>query len=119
MVTIVGWENACAESETDRPSTRGARRIYMELDRCTAPWGFAEGAPDESISALELLSSTVGPMSFVPEGTAKWEWRFVATDSQVASKAAEQFTSTKFPLHIIAMGASHIGKGPKGPQLPS
>ncbi|CAK0856214.1 unnamed protein product [Prorocentrum cordatum] len=109
MVTVAGWEAALPGEGGAPPSTKRARWFYMELDQQTAPWAFSKGAPFRSISALELLASTVGLMMFVPEGVANWDGRCIAsclTDSQVASRVVEKFMSTKLPLDIVAMEPS-------------
>ena len=80
----------------------------IKLSEADAPWAFSKGLPYKTISALELLATTVGLMLLAPFGTRRDPGRGVVmlsglTDSQVSANVVAKGISTSFPLCCVAM----------------
>ena len=102
-VAIGGWAPAVDHSGAVR--TDRSKWFSLRLSESDAPWAFAKGLPARSISALELLASTVGLILLAPE-VKPGRGAVVATgwtDSQVATAVVAKGISTTFPLCCVAM----------------
>ena len=102
-VAIGGWAPVVGHDGGLR--TDLSKWFSLRLTPADAPWAFAKGLPARSISALELLASTVGLVLLAPEVepgraavvTTGW------TDSQVATAVVSKGISSTFPLCCVAM----------------
>ena len=80
----------------------------IRLDGKTALWAFSQGLPAHTISALELLASTVALMLLTPAAETVSGQRGAVrvsgfTDSQVASNVLRRGMTTSFPLCCVVM----------------
>ena len=103
-VCIRGWE--CRGGI----STENARWFSVELNQENAPWIFCKGEPFKIISALELLSTLVSVMVFIPPGAAQ-NGAFAlsgtgATDNKGNSYVVKKLMTTAFPLSACLMELS-------------
>ena len=80
----------------------------IKLDAASAPWAFHKGLPYRTISALELLASTVGLVLLGPGAQGNSPCNGLVqvsglTDSMVATNVLARGISTSFPLCLVAM----------------
>ena len=80
----------------------------LRLDESSAPWAFSRGLPARTISALEMLASTVALMLLpgVADGLRQKRgtvWVTGFTDSQVSANVVRRGMTTSFPLCCVVM----------------
>ena len=83
--------------------------FYYVLDQARAPWAFEKGLPYRTISALELLGSTIAVMlnpECVTPGAVNSLLFLGDTDSGVSCSAVSRGLSTSYPLCLVAMELS-------------
>ena len=105
-IGIGGWA-----PHTERDGTISKQKskwFAVTLDRTNAPWAFYKGEPYRSISALELLGSTIGLVAFSQLDAPTTGRKYLVgvtgvTDSQVSSAVVARGLSTSFPLCVVAM----------------
>jgi hypothetical protein len=106
MVAIGGWRPTHDAGGQVRPHL--SPWFAIELSQASAPWAFEKGLPYKTISALELLATTLslivfGP-SLLPQDHADATVAVTGfTDSQVSANVVVRGISTSFPLCCVAM----------------
>jgi hypothetical protein len=112
LVVVGGWRPV-VDPVTSAVLVKDSPWFSVQLTERSAPWAFHKGEPYKTISALELIASTMGLMVFGPEVVSgdhqdvgvvlalSEETGF--TDSQVATAVVRRGCSTSFPLCVIAM----------------
>ena len=101
-VTVGGYQTFSASGKEITHAE--ARRLFLELDRASAPWAFAKGEPSRPIASLELLGTLLGLMLLVEEAS-NTELYFAGTlsvggitDNNGNRYAVTKMLTTKWPL---------------------
>ena len=105
-VAVGGW---CPHvDETGAVVKWKSRWFSVALTEEDAPWAFVKGMPSRTISALELLATTVGLVLLSPpelsgDGVAGTVMVTGLTDSLVSASVVTRGLTTTFPLCAVAM----------------
>ncbi len=102
------WRLAPPHDESGEIHEAKSRLFALELDEVTAPWAYHMGEPCKAISALELLTMTIGISVFAADllwvedadGLVRVTGQ---TDSQVSANVVSRGMTTSFPLCCVAM----------------
>lgn len=103
LIVVGGWELAGHEG------TAGARWFSLRLTRQDIPWAYVRGDPFRSVSALELLATTLCIMVFDPREKSTTGAQIALTasgDNQSNGFSLDRLCSTKFPLYLVLMELS-------------
>jgi hypothetical protein len=105
-IGIGGWmPHADSSGNIDKSKSKW---FSFELTETQAPWAYSKGEPYKTISALELLATTVGMTIFEKDILNDMDGDSIVqvtghTDSQVSSNVLARGMSTSFPLCCVVM----------------
>ena len=99
-IVVGGWELAGCEG------TSGARWFSLRLARQDIPWAYVRGDPFRSVSALELLATTLCVLIFDPreDSTTGAQISLIAS----SDNQSNGFTFDRSAAHHCALGHSSV-----------
>ena len=99
-IVVGGWELAVCEG------TSGARWFSLRLARQDIPWAYVRGDPFRSVSALELLATTLCVLIFDPreDSTTGAQISLIAS----SDNQSNGFTFDRSAAHHCALGHSSV-----------